>query len=306
MSNTYHQVYDQVRDVYNVAGNFNINGMSREEFLAMFQAVFQQPPPDPLLDALLALDYYAQEDIFLQCLAKSRVGVFLIHGDGDEYGHDWLLNRLLQHLRARRTKAKVVKINLGSYAAASDIDSLWSEVGNQINFALESPSWQQIAQEIFASWQNHDIIFNFYQVNNTYPEWMQEFINDFWLRLSDLLPTPDKQPVEHWLMLFLTSYTSSINAWESTITDFDDQQWSVRKPVKLPVLDRFTADILKEWVRNNRPRLPSALTIASPQLPQEIVNKSNNGIPQRAMIYICKQSECNWYDKYSGVTKWLK
>lgn len=246
---------------------------------------------------LLRLDYFEQVKVFRKFVETHPVGTCLVHGD-EEHGQRWLVNRLVQ-LVPNGIAAKVIPFGLGRKSRANYINALWRELGGRVGLS-GLPTLTQIAEAVCKWWQTQSVILIFYDVDQMPKDYMHAFIRDFWLPVANLAcdrPQPSRK-----LLMFLVAHTGAVEQWGVNFAE-TLENWQPQIPLKLPRIDRLDDRDLISWMENSLNELPPKLTSEIDSTVRDILDNSDNGVPQLVLEHICFLCGCNWYDEEQ---KWLK
>jgi hypothetical protein len=259
---------------------------------------------DKLYNALLKLGYKEQVLSFKKFIKGLSIGAFLIHGSLD-YGQGWLLNRLVtQHVR-HGTMGKKVVIQLDRIARRRDIGALWRELGGRVGLRGEhTPS--DIVQRVFQWWKTQNVILVFHDVDCMPESYLQELVEEFWLPLaSQARASPS--PTKYQLLMFLVDYEGCVGCQDTMFVEQIEPTWEPKIPIKLPSITPFEDRVLIDWIETVQMEfdtLPLVEIINEIEdLAKEILQKSNNGIPELAISEICYMCGSNWYEEKE---RWLK
>jgi hypothetical protein len=74
-------------------------------------------------------------------------------------------------------------------------------------------------------------------------------------------------------------------------------------PIKSPRLTQFSDDNLIDWIDTQCNSLPIELTHQVDNVVQEILNNSEDGIPEYVLAEICARCGYNWYEV---MDQWLR
>lgn len=250
---------------------------------------------EELRRALLTLDYYEQSKFFKRFLEeKHQVGAFLIHGEPD-HGQSWLLHRLTSRVPGSST-GKVHTISFQRKGRGRNLEALWRELAHWVGLkAFQSP--QKIAEQVHKVWQTQTVIIilrNLYEIDE---ESIQRLIREFWHPLVEQTQRVPCLSSNHCL-LFLIDNDGCTDEWRATFVRQPSANWNPSFPVKLERLAPFTNDILAGWMRQQVDLLPTTTTI------QDILENSENGIPELALEHICNLCGCDWHESEKLWTKY--
>ena len=241
--------------------------------------------------ALLKLDYHQQEMLFRQLIGRSQVGAFLIHGEPD-YGQSWLLNRLVSQV-PHVGVGKVIPINLQFRGRRWDFDAMQREMRRCVGLA-NARSLQDVVEQIHSWWQTQTVVLIFHNVDTIDAQYMREFIQGFWLPLVErAMNVPCRSPY-YRLLMFLIDNNGCVDTWNFDCVEQLDASWKPHVPIKPPRLNRMHRDDLMSWVRYECATLPAS--ILNTQI-EDILEKSEKGIPQFVLEHICELCNCDWYEK---------
>ncbi|NJM73476.1 MAG: hypothetical protein HC862_27010 [Scytonema sp. RU_4_4] len=259
---------------------------------------------EELYRALLKLGYREQVRSFLKFLKAQSIGAFLIHGLLD-YGQRWLLNRLVtQHIRFG-TMGKMVRIELDRIGRRRDISCLWRELGGRVGLGRQhSPT--EIAERVFHWWKTQNVILVFHDVDCMPEGYLQELLDEFWLPLASQAREVVSQ-TKYQLLMFLVDYEGCVGCQDTMFVEQVEPTWEPRVPIKLPIINPFCDRTLTDWLEtvetefNTLPLVEVIYQIED--LVKEILENSENGVPELAFSEICHRCGCNWYEERE---RWLK
>ena len=268
-----------------------------------------------LYQALLKLGYLEQIISFKRFLKNQSIASFLIHGSPD-YGQRWLLNRLItQHVRYETT-GKLVRVQLSRIARRRDISALWRELGGRVGLGGK-PTPSEVVEGIYGCWETQSVILVFHDVDCMPQEYLQQLIQDFWLPLAtqarEVVSQTRNYPQtnNYQLLMFLVDYEGSVGKQNTLFVEKLEPNWEPKIPIKLPLITPFADRILKDWINaiavdvqfDAFPLVEAIINDTGDELVQEILDNSDNGVPELAMSEICRLCDCNWYDEKD---RWLK
>lgn len=267
------------------------------------------PPADPYLqlhDALLLLDYQTQDAWFGKYLESSRIAAFLIHGDAPEYGQRWLLNRLLRQRIS--TTDKVLRVDLYRKTRGSDLGTLWREMAQRVGLNSSQPI-PAIAERVGGWLKTQSVVLIFDNAEALLQGGIAEFVEQFWRPLVAIAQAATAAGPQR-LLMFLIDNDGAGAACRAPLAELKDPAWQPHQPVKLPAIRRFSTPLLAGWIATVATTLPqpfpNLLTEdedAIDRVADTIIEQSRQGLPVEAMIAICEQCDCHWYEKEAV---WLK
>ncbi|MCY7391111.1 MAG: hypothetical protein LH647_06280, partial [Leptolyngbyaceae cyanobacterium CAN_BIN12] len=259
-----------------------------------------------LYQALLKLGYRKQVQLFRKFVEKYPIAAFLIHGKV-EYGHRWLLNRLIvQHTRDSIT-GKVIKFNLTRVARKSSIAALWQELRKQVGLGRQSEV-SAIVERVYQWWRTQNVLLISSDVDFLPETFLEELLQDFWMPLitqAERYPGKwDHQSGSSYkLLMFLVDHTGCVGEWSVPFAVAVEEQWQPRTPVKLPVLSEFTTKELATWLEFSADDLPLALAERVEELAKIIWQNSEQGVPEPTFEEICQRVGLNWCE---AEDRWMK
>lgn len=260
-----------------------------------------------LYRALLKLGYREQVLSFKKFLKAQSIGTFLVHGFPD-YGQRWLLNRLItQHIR-HGTTGKLVRVQLNRIARRRNISALWRELGGRVGKVGKQPIPSEIIEQVYGWWQTQNVILVFHDVDCMPQEYLQQLIKEFWLPLATQAREVVSQTNNYQLLMFLVDYEGNVSNQNSLFVEKIEPNWEPKIPIKLPSIIPFGDRILNDWIETieiefDTLPLVEAIQNTEDELVREILEKSDNGVPELAMLEICHLCDCNWYEEKD---RWLK
>ena len=263
-----------------------------------------------LYRALLKLGYQEQIIAFKRFLKSQSIAAFLLHGSPD-YGQRWLLNRLItQHIRYGTT-GKLVRIQLNRIGRRRDISALWRELRGRVGLVGRQHTPSEIVEQIYGWWQTQNVILVFHDVDCMPKEYLQQLIQDFWLPLAAQAREVASKTTNYQLLMFLVDYEGGVSKQNTLFVEKLEPSWEPKIPIKLPSINPFGDRILKDWMNaiavdiefDALPLVEAIINDTEDELIQEILDNSDNGVPELAMSEICHLCECNWYEEKD---RWLK
>ena len=263
-----------------------------------------------LYRALLKLGYREQVISFKRFLKNQSIAAFLIHGSPD-YGQRWLLNRLITQHISYGTAGKLVRVQLNRIGRRRDISALWRELRGRVGLVGKQHTPLEIVEQIYGWWQTQNVILVFHDVDCMPLEYLQELIQDFWLPLASQAREVGSQAHNYQLLMFLVDYEGGVGKENTLFVEKLEPNWEPKIPIKLPSITPFCDRILKEWTGmmavevefDTLPLMEAIINDTEDELVQEILDNSENGVPELAMSEICHLCDCNWYDEKD---RWLK
>ncbi len=260
---------------------------------------------EDLYRALLKLGYREQVRSFLKFLKAQSIGAFLIHGLLD-HGQHWLLNRLVTQYIRFGTMGKMVRIQIDRRGRKRDIPTLWRELGRCVGLGRQH-SATEIAERVFQWWKTQNVILVFHDVDCMPEGYLQELLHDFWLPLVSQAREVVSQTSKYQLLMFLVDYEGCVGCQDTMFVEQLEPTWEPKIPIKLPTINPFSTSILTDWIETVETEfatLPLVEVINEiDEFVKEILENSDNGVPELAFSEICHRCGCNWYEEKE---RWLK
>ncbi|WP_088242757.1 hypothetical protein [Calothrix rhizosoleniae] len=260
-----------------------------------------------LYHALLKLGYRQQVLSFKKFLKAQSIKAFLIQGLPD-YGQRWLLNRLItQHIRYGTT-GKMIRVQLDRIGRRRDISALWRELAGRVGLVGKQHTPSEIVERVYGWWQTQNVILVFHDVDCMPQEYLQELIQDFWLPLANQAREVISETQNYQLLMFLVDYEGRVGTQNNLFVEKLEPTWEPKIPIKLPSITQFCDRTLTNWIETIEMEfdtlpLVEAINDTEDELVREILDNSENGIPELAMSEICHLCGCNWYEEKD---RWLK
>ncbi len=274
----------------------------REQIVQKLEELENKLGREGLYSTLMKLGYRSQVRLFRQLIEVESVAVFLIHGLPD-YGQRWLLNRLVVQYVPYSLTGKVVKVDLNRKVRRSDVSALWRELGGRFGLPERQRSPSEVAEQIYQCWQTQNVLLIFNDVNCVPEASLQELIQDFWLPLVSRVRDSRSQASQFKLLMFLVDYEGCAGSWKVPFAEKLDLTRKPHTPIRAPMLVEFSDNDLTNWIEDEYDKLPPELTREVDDTVKEILNNSENGIPEFALEAICHRCGCDWYEESE---KWLK
>lgn len=254
---------------------------------------------DQVYQALLDLDYKEQIKRFRRILARQTIFACLIYGEA-YHGQRWLLNQLIDMIPGS-IAAKKVFVNLGRRGRSTSISALWRELGQQVGLSgLQSA--ELIAQKVQQWLQTQSVVLVLDQVDMLSVEQIAALQTRFW-QLVVTAVSDGGAPPQHKLLLILVDYSGATEHWPWESVELPGSNWHPRLMVRLPVVTRFTLDLLIHWL-DDQVRFPPDGPLEKPEATaRELIAASEEGIPEYVFDAICTLCKLRWND-YEGI--WMK
>ncbi len=261
-----------------------------------------------LYRALLKLGYGEQIIAFKRFLKSQSIAAFLIHGSPD-YGQRWLLNRLItQHIRYGNT-GKLVRVKLNRIGRRRDISALWRELAGWVGLEGIQHTPSEVVEKIYGCWQTKNIILVFHDIDCMPQKYLQELIQEFWLPLASQARKVVSEARNYQLLMFLVDYEGCVGTQNTLFVEKLEPIWEPKIPIKLPSITPFSDRTLNNWLEtiaiefDTLPLAEAIINDTEDELVQEILDNSEDGVPEFAISEICHLCGCNWYEEKD---RWLK
>ncbi|MEM9088957.1 MAG: TIR domain-containing protein [Cyanobacteria bacterium P01_F01_bin.53] len=259
-----------------------------------------------IYSALLRLGYRQQARLFRSAIDVESVAAFLIHGL-PQRGQRWLLNRLAVRHLPEHLNSKIVKVHLGRLSMKTSIDALWRDLGCRVQRGGQNLSPLDIAEGVYQWWLTQDVIFVLHDVQLLQEDDLNKLIDDFWLPLTEKVQEAVFEDESSKLLLFLVDYVGKSESWnspslEKTVEKLD-ANWNPGKPIKPPIISEFTEIELIDWLDDQDSDLPQELTTGIDQKVEEILQDTEDGVPELVLREICERCGLDWYE---GLEKWIR
>ncbi|MBH8572054.1 hypothetical protein I8752_03200 [Nostocaceae cyanobacterium CENA369] len=271
----------------------------RDRLLKQILTIEKSCESERIHSELFRLNYIAQVQLFREFITEKRIGAFLVHGS-PEHGQIWLLKRLLQKI-PESTVTPPISFHLSRRVLRTDIAALWRELGRQMG-VQDYSSQQEIARNVVAQLKTQHIILIFHDLDCIDEIYLQELIRDFWLPLVNSTPQTICPSSEFFLLMFLVDCDGCVNTWNLGFADRLDLLWKPHIPIRLPMIDPLSKQVLVNWMENAIDVLPIEATRKIDYTVQIILEKSE-GIPERVFAQIFGLCGCNWEEEE---VKWLE
>ncbi|MFN6518862.1 MAG: trypsin-like peptidase domain-containing protein [Nostoc sp. CreGUA01] len=253
---------------------------------------------EELYKILLNLGYEKQVMLFRRLKRDNHVATFLIHGESRYYGQDWLRKRLINLLLLpeEKTKAKFPIISLGQKVRRNDTKALWRELGRWFALTEEQPSPEQLVEKIYQCSQKRDVLLVFCEVEKVPETVFDQILHQFWLPLVRRVQTEvaANQKNKYKIFLFVIDYEGRVENWRMSLAHQLDGNWEPSIPVCSPKLIEFSETELSNWLDNNSQFLPDSLVENMDLVVEEILENTDNGIPEDVLVEICDRCYWEW------------
>ncbi|MEO0885220.1 MAG: trypsin-like peptidase domain-containing protein [Cyanobacteria bacterium J06648_10] len=270
--------------------------ISIEELNRIWQPVERQE----LRESLLNLGYRSQSRLFRQLVEQKPIGAYLIHGPTENYGQQWLVNRLLQQYVPSSLTGKKFRISLNRVGRRGDVDGLWAELAIELKCDRNTKP-QDIAKRALRWWKSQDVIIAIYDVDCLSEELLNHLIQDFWLPLANGAEGMRSQGNPHNLLLFLIDNEAVTAQQNIPFTEKIDANSATYYPIKSPQNEAFSKNELTDWMEDTRARLPREMIAQTDKTVDDMYDLSDEGVPEWIFVEICKRCGYDWRTELS---KW--
>jgi hypothetical protein len=281
--------------------------------IAALQQIWPMVDSTQLYRILIKLGYRQQVRLFRKLVNQSAVAAFLIYGS-PEHGQRWLLNRLVSQYVQGSLTDKVVPVSLSRRARRNDVQALWRELARQVGLKPTAPIGQ-ILDRVYKWWTTQNVLLVFHDVDYLPEPCFQDLLQQFWLPLADRVRQQDQQQGHkqdlqqgqqqgqgHKLLMFLIDYEGHVGQWDAPFVEKLDATWTPQLPIRSPRLEEFSDQELIDWIVAECDELPREFHNED-AIVQEILDNSEDGIPEQVLQEICDRCGCDWYEE---LEKWLK
>lgn len=256
---------------------------------------------DQLYKILLKLGYQKQVYTFLRLIEKHSIAAFLIHGL-PAHGQRWLLNRLIGYV-PRNLQGKGVSIGLDRGTRRRDINALWRELGGRVGLVGRGkPDPEKISERVYQCWRTQNVFLAFHEVDCMPEDYLRQIVQDFWQPLAKKARNTVSGRNDPKLLMFLVDYEGRVGKLEGIFSEKLDSNVPY-VPVKSPRITQFSDHDLVNWIDMEFNELPIELTHEVDAVVREILNNSEDGIPEYVLAEICARCGYNWYEV---MDQWLR
>jgi len=269
-----------------------------QQLEAQLEDLQQQEVGNKIYQALLSLNYEAQARLFFP-LANAHPLIALLVQGPNEFGQRWLVNRLLRKYASGKRRPPF-RFDLTRLSRGNSAADIWREL--RVEFDLpRSATPQQVAERICDCWKTAHVLFFFDCLLDLMPDQaLASFVNDFWAPLLEVAQARPASAGGYRLLLFFIDSSGCTRAQPLAFAEANDPALVPRSVVRLPPLTRFSADDLTNWVNKLEaieylPDLPTRVEV------QAILDRSDNGVPERAFDEICYLYDYEWL---RGMKQW--
>lgn len=256
---------------------------------------------DRVYQLLLKLGYRQQVRQFRNLIRTNSVAAVLIHGL-PQSGQRWLLNRLISQEVTKILQTKPIVLHFDSRVRRSDVGALWRELGRFVGLSQAKPG--EIIRRVYRRWKTQNILIVIHDVD-VLPkpkEKVSELIDQFWTPLVKKTEEKHQPKKEYKLLMFLIDYQGKIGELDLPFVERLDTTWNPKLPFIAPKIEDFSDEELRDWIERESNDLPTSFNNEDVII-QEILNNSDNGIPEYVLQDICERCGCDWYEELEKLWK---
>jgi hypothetical protein len=251
-------------------------------------------------NAMLNIDHFDHEFCFRSSTAEKRIAAFLIHGL-PYYGHLWLLKRLLD-LAPRATTTPLILFDFLSAHLRTDAAAIWSELGKHLGLPRFGASPEKITERLCTRLKTQSVMLVCKNVDATSEAKLQELLTKFWRPLANAAQEALEPESQSTLLMFLVDNSGLVRAWNLPFEEAPTPAGTTHPLVSLPQLGHFSSKELEPWLRQWSRFFPLELLKNLNGTVQDILQQSDNGIPEKVASKICDL--CQY--PYIGEDTWLR
>lgn len=255
---------------------------------------------EQLYRALMKLGYRQQVRQFTRLIRDHAIAALLIYGEPG-YGQKWLLNRLVNQHLPHNLNGKIVKVDLSRRVRRSDASALWRELARRVGLKGQ-PEPAEIIHRMYRWWETQNVVLIFHNVDFLPQSSFEALLQDFWLPLASQARELQTEKLDYKLLMFLIDYQGLVGDWDAPFVEKIDSSWSPQLPVRSPRLEEFSDNELLDWITDESDELPPEFRNEE-QIVEQILENSDDGIPELVLQEICDRCGCDWYEE---LERWLK
>ena len=258
-------------------------GLSEKQPASYKTELLPHPDYSLLFDLLLKIDFHQQRQLVKQAISMHRTAGFLLYGDSD-CGQQFLVNRLFRLKQGWQNKSPI-KIDVSANSTGRRISNLWGRLCDWFSLSRDAKP-RQVLEKTCDRLLAQDVIFIFDSVDYMLPGGLlAAWLEDFWVPLVKMAEGLPQR--ETHLLMFLVDNCGRVGQSNLMLAEKIDQPEYPYLPLRLPPACKFPLEALEDWFDDVREytyfQIPTTLT------PQELLEKSGNGIPQFVYEEICQQ-----------------
>ena len=257
-----------------------------------------QTPPHLLFDLLLQMDFKQQVRLVKKVMTLHRTAAFLVHGE-PYCGQQLLVTRLFR-LKPQWKNISPIKIDVSHNGLGRSIPHLWRQLASWFHLPKDTQP-NEIIEKVCDRLLTQDVIFIFYTVDYMLPEYLEQWLQEFWEPLlARVEPNSCLTPEKTHLLMFLVDNSGSVCQSNIGLAQQYQQPEYPRIPLHLPPVSPFPTDVLEDW-------LDTVMAMETMQMPagltsQILLEKSEDGIPEFVYEEICCHCGHDWE---GDLARWL-
>lgn len=246
--------------------------------------------------SLLHMDFLKQLDIFREFINSNRnIYGFLIHGSIN-YGHIWLLKRLLQEIPNQTVP--VIEYQLVDCVSTGGFKKLWRILAKKVNLPPKTPP-ELIVRGVSEQLKTNNIILVFRQIDYLGEALFNDLIEEFWEPLVNGIEIENNSTQNKQLFMFLIDFKGEVTTWNINLAEQIDQNWQSHILIQLQI-EPIEEKILSLWIDSYSSSFIKSNLYKTDDLKQLIFEKTE-GIPGMVLQEIYELCQYDWDDE---VEKW--
>lgn len=256
--------------------------------------VIQLPNPEQLESALLKLNFAPQVRVFREHFNQSRgtALAFLLHGKS-RHGQRILVRKLLKSIGLE--KAHVLTVSYGS-VQAPNLEAVYSELEEYKVLPPQRSPKQINARPFIRKLRLEDTVIRIQTGITVDSKAMRELIDDFWVPLAEAVneANPSKR-----LILMIIDEGGRRPLWD--LLNRGAENLNPVYPVELPHLDKFTADLLSDFIQDELCPLNMSLRPRVRSICQCLIEECDDGLPEAVFGALCEPFGLQWDNNLARV-----
>ncbi len=273
------------------------------EAAASTAAGLPQVDPGRLVAALARLDFapqiraFAMNFVTANVVDQGFIG-FLISGPPG-HGQRWLLHRLLAPgflAAAGRPSAasdmEIIELALDARIEREGAAGFATELAARLGIEQPPSPWSAAAQPLLIRLQSRDVTLVIDGLDRVDARFVQGLAGDLGT-VGTALKDASKTAASPRFYLFLLDHSGRAGAPDGPFPDHLHVRMFPHI-VRLPPIERFNRDELLRWLSESASDLPPELVSSPAAGADAILENSDDGVPERALQYICWRSGVAW------------
>lgn len=298
---TLNDCFDEIAN--SLAAEIAAQPIQKDEKLSPEQQIAQSRT---LLSALNRLNYHQQPIHFKNLTlfqAQALPAAFLVHGQLRVLGADWLIAKLLNQLPDNNPRIFRSSVDRADFNI--EANGFMADVGKKLGLGAAA-SYEEMQEAMVNLLRNAatTIVLRFDGMRNLLASTELSAFNDFrtkfWEPLILALEAKAAHPESRLIALFVAQEEmDNCQHFEA----FPPKKPTI--PVRLPKVDHFDANLINEWLDNHGDILaklpgkkPTELMLYPTRAAKidEIIAKSQNGLPEMVLQHLCRECACDFED----------